>query len=76
MAFARGLLLRLALSIEEYTEDICKKFLCSSHSMRVHGVAVQQERLSGRGHECYEPFPIPMYLLLNVLYGLLLPAFS
>ena len=27
--------------------------------MRVHGMAVQQERRSGRGHEFYEPFPNP-----------------
>lgn len=30
--------------------------------MRVHRMAVQQERLSGRGHECYEPFPYPNVL--------------
>lgn len=27
--------------------------------MRFHGMAVQQERLSGRGYERYEPFPAP-----------------
>lgn len=27
--------------------------------MQVHGLAVQQERFSGRGHEFYEPFPNP-----------------
>lgn len=30
--------------------------------MRVHWMAVQQERLSGRGRECYEPFPNPNVL--------------
>lgn len=26
---------------------------------KFHGLAVQQERFSGRGHEFYEPFPNP-----------------
>ena len=43
--------------------------------MRVHGMVVQQERLSGRGYDCHENAPNQLYLLLNALHGFLLPDF-
>ena len=59
MVFTRGLLLQLALTIEDYTEEFCEK---SSLLMSQHvnsGMVVQQERLSGRGYDWHEIFPNP-----------------
>lgn len=44
--------------------------------MRVLGMAVQQERLSGRDHECYEPFPNPNVPTPECAAQLLVRGFS
>ena len=45
--------------------------------MRIHRMAVQQESLSGRGDERYEPLPPnQLYLLPNVSHGFVLPELS
>ena len=74
MVFTRGLLLQLALTIEEYTEDLCEKssLLMSQHASST-GWLYRKSVFQGEVTIATKCSPTLLYLLPNALHGFLLP---